>query len=194
MSQSRLVLASSSRYRRELLSRLGLPFRSEAPEVDETPLPGEAPAATAARLARLKASTLAAMYAGAVVIGSDQVAALGDLRLDKPGNRQRAIDQLLAASGRTVEFHTAVCILSEGGARETTEVVPTRVTFRPLGRTMVERYVDIEQPFDCAGSAKAEGLGIALIAAIEGTDPTALIGLPLIAVTGMLPTHGLAVL
>lgn len=194
MAHARLILASTSKYRKELLSRLRIPFDTDAPHVDETPLPGEAPADTAQRLALTKALTVAARHPDAVVIGSDQVAELDGLRLDKPGTVARAVDQLMAASGRTVEFLTAVRVISTTGPAETHAVVPTRVTFRRFDRAIAERYVAIEQPLDCAGSAKAEGLGIALIAAIDGPDPTALIGLPLIALTDLLAAHGLSVL
>lgn len=192
-STPRLILASTSRYRAELLTRLGLPFEALAPGVDETTLPGEQPQAAAARLARAKALAVAARHADAVVIGSDQVAVCDGMRLDKPGDRANAIRQLTAVSGRTVVFHTAVCVVGAGTAPAET-LVPTAVAFRHLSPDVIERYVDREQPFDCAGSAKAEGLGIALIARIDGTDPTALIGLPLIAVTDLLARHGMSVL
>ena len=191
MQSFQLVLASTSRYRRELLSRLALPFETEAPNVDESPLAGESPDDTAVRLARAKALVVARTHPGAVVIGSDQVAEFEGLRLDKPGTRVRAIAQLEAVSGRTVEFRTAVCVATDAGERTFEALVPTRVTFRPFDRARAERYVDIEQPFDCAGSAKAEGLGIALIAAIVGDDPTALIGLPLIATVSLLQKAGI---
>jgi len=191
MQSFQLVLASTSRYRRELLSRLALPFVTEAPNVDESPLPGESPDNTAVRLARAKALVVARAHPGAVVIGSDQVAEFEGLRLDKPGTRVRAIAQLEAVSGRTVEFRTAICVATDGGEQTFEALVPTRVTFRPFDRARAERYVDIEQPFDCAGSAKAEGLGIALIAAIVGDDPTALIGLPLIATVSLLQKAGI---
>jgi septum formation protein len=190
MQSLQLVLASTSRYRRELLSRLALPFATIAPDVDETPLPEEPPDATAVRLARAKAVTVARAHPAAIVIGSDQVAEFEGLRLDKPGTRARAIAQLEAVSGQTVEFRTAVCVATHGGERMFEALVPTRVTFRSFDRARAERYVDIEQPLDCAGSAKAEGLGIALIAAIVGDDPTALIGLPLIATVGLLQMAG----
>ena len=191
MQSALLLLASTSRYRKELFSRLALPFDTVAPNVDETPLAGESPDATATRLARMKALVVAREYPQAVVIGSDQVAEFDGLRLDKPGNRERAIAQLAAVSGRTVEFQTAVCVVADGGTRMADALVPTSVTFRPFDRARAERYVDIEQPFDCAGSAKAEGLGIALIAAIVGDDPTALIGLPLIATITLLQRLGI---
>lgn len=190
MQPFQLLLASTSRYRRELLSRLALPFVAVAPDIDETPLPGESPDATATRLARAKALVVARAHPSAIVIGSDQVAEFEGLRLDKPGTRDRAIVQLVAVSGRTVEFRTAVCVASQAGTRVSEALVPTRVAFREFDRATAERYVDIEQPLDCAGSAKAEGLGIALIASIVGDDPTALIGLPLIATVTLLREFG----
>jgi septum formation protein len=190
MQSFQLLLASTSRYRRELLSRLMLPFDAVAPDVDETPLPGESPEGTASRLARAKAQVVARLHPSAIVIGSDQVAEFDGLRLDKPGTRDRAIAQLEAVSGRAVEFRTAVCVAVAGGARISEALVPTRVTFRAFDRATAERYVDLEQPLDCAGSAKAEGLGIALIASIVGDDPTALIGLPLIATVTLLREFG----
>jgi septum formation protein len=192
-STPRLILASTSRYRRELLSRLGLPFQVIASGVDESTAPGEPPDAAAARLARAKALAVAAGNGDAVVIGSDQVAVCDGLRLDKPGDRPNAVRQLAAVSGRTVVFHTAVCVVGPSAAHAEA-VVPTAVQFRHLSPAVIERYVDREQPFDCAGSAKAESLGIALIARMDGADPTALIGLPLIALTDLLARHGLAVL
>jgi septum formation protein len=191
MQSFQLVLASTSRYRRELLSRLGLPFATISPDVDESPLPQESPDDTAARLAREKALVVARAHPTAIVIGSDQVAELDGKRLDKPGTRARAIAQLEAVSGRTVEFRTAVCVATQGGERRFEDLVPTRVTFRSFDRERAERYVDIEQPLDCAGSAKAEGLGITLIASIVGDDPTALIGLPLIATVSLLARLGI---
>lgn len=189
----RLILASTSRYRRDLLSRFGLPFEAIAPGVDEATAPHELPEAVAARLAKAKALAVAARNGGAIVIGSDQVAVCDGLRLDKPGNRPNAIRQLTAMSSRTVVFHTAVCVVGPS-APPAEAVVPTAVRFRHLTPEIIERYVDREQPFDCAGSAKAESLGIALIARMDGPDPTALIGLPLIALTDLLAGHGLKVL
>ncbi len=187
-----LVLASSSPYRRELLSRLGLPFSVDVPDVDETPLPLEAPAATAARLARAKALAVAARHPGATVIGSDQVADLDGQRLGKPGSRERAVDQLERASGREVVFHTAVCVVDPSGTEHLAQC-PTRVRFRILDQATIGRYVDAEQPFDCAGSARSESLGISLLEYIRGDDPTALVGLPLIALTGLLARAGIHV-
>ena len=188
---ARLILASSSAYRRELLSRLGLPFEAIAPQLDETPLPGEAPQDTALRLAREKAAAVAALHPGALVIGSDQVATLDGLQIGKPGDHARALAQLQLMRGRQVVFHTALC-LWDGRADEPAQVenVQVFVTFRDLPDEELDAYLRIEQPYDCAGSAKNEGLGIALLERIDSTDPTALTGLPLIALTGMLRRAG----
>jgi septum formation protein len=188
-----LVLASTSPYRRELLSRLQLKFEVMSPGVEENPLPGEAPAATALRLAEAKARAGAARYPGALVIGSDQVAELDGERLEKPGRHELAVRQLALASGRSAVFHTAVALLNATSGRLHTRVVPSRVTFRPLTPAQIEAYLQREQPYDCAGSAKSEGLGIALLRSIEGDDPTALIGLPLIALVDMLEQEGCSV-
>ena len=189
-----LVLASTSQYRRQLLERLRVPFLCAAPQTDETPAPGESPAETASRLARAKAHAVTAAHPDALIIGSDQVACLGAQRLDKPGTHAVAVAQLTALSGRTAEFHTAVCLLDARSAAATTELVTCRVTFRLLDAATIEAYLRREQPYDCAGSAKAEGLGIALIERIDTADPTSLIGLPLIALTGMLAEAGVPVL
>jgi septum formation protein len=187
----RLVLASTSPYRRALLERLGLAFDVAAPKCDETPLAGEAPQDTASRLAVLKARSL--HYPDALVIGSDQVASCEGTRMDKPGDHGTAARQLRTLSGRTAEFHTAVALLDAKTGNVQQSVVPCRVTFRTLDDRTIEEYLRRERPYDCAGSAKAEGLGIALIARIETEDPTSLIGLPLIALTGMLGRAGLPV-
>lgn len=189
----RLVLASSSSYRRALLDRLGLAFEVVAPGVDERPLPAERPAQTALRLSVVKAQSLRARFPDALIIGSDQVAALGNERLDKPGSHENAVRQLRRVSGRAVDFHTAVTLFDSATAQLQSKVVPCRVTFRSLDDERIERYLRREQPYDCAGSAKAEGLGIALIARMETDDPTSLVGLPLIALTGMLEAAGLPV-
>ena len=188
---ARLILASSSAYRRELLSRLGLPFEAIAPQLDETPLPGEAPQDTALRLAREKAAAVAALHPGALVIGSDQVATLDGLQIGKPGDHARALAQLQLMRGRQVVFHTALC-LWDGRADEPAQVenVQVFVTFRDLPDEELDAYLRIEQPYDCAGSAKNEGLGIALLERIDSSDPTALTGLPRIALTGMLRRAG----
>ncbi|MEL1264909.1 Maf family protein [Pseudoxanthomonas putridarboris] len=183
-----LLLASTSRYRRELLERLRLPFHIARPEVDEAALPGESVAALAARLARAKAGAIARQQPEAWVIGSDQAAELDGQPLGKPGQRDAAIAQLAAMSGREVHFHTAVCLARDEQALEALDT--TTVRFRTLTPEEIERYVDAEQPFDCAGSFKAEGLGIALFDAIESKDPTALVGLPLIALARMLREAG----
>lgn len=190
----RLILASTSVYRRDLLSRLRMPFDTCAPGVDEDALPGEAPAATAARLAGLKAAAVAGRFPDAIVIGSDQVAEAAGRRLEKPGTRAVAAEQLALVSGRSVDFHTGLCVACLRSGRQTRDVVTTRVTFRRLSNEQIARYLDLEEPYDCAGSAKSEGLGIALIERIEGPDPTALIGLPLIRLTDMLTEHEVRVL
>ncbi len=187
-----LILASTSRYRRELLARLGLPFAVEAPGVDETALPGETPAALALRLAALKAQAVARRHPEALVVGSDQAATLdGNAAIGKPGGHARAREQLRAASGRTMVFHTALCVTRLADGFDARAGIETRVRFRRLGDAEIERYLEREQPWDCAGAAKAEGLGITLLEAIEGDDPTALIGLPLIALSRMLDAAGL---
>jgi septum formation protein len=195
MDQPRqLVLASTSKYRKALLERLGLAFAVASPGVDEQALPGEAPADTALRLSVLKAQALKARFADALIIGSDQVAALGAERLEKPGSHDNAVRQLRRLSGKAADFHTAVSILDSRDGSLESRVVPCRVTFRKLDDARIEAYLRREQPYDCAGSAKAEGLGIALIARIDTEDPTSLIGLPLIALSGMLERAGLPVL
>jgi septum formation protein len=184
-----LVLASGSRYRAELLARLGLPFERWAPDVDEAARPGESCAGTARRLARAKAEAALARFPGAWIIGSDQVADLAGQPLGKPGHREGARDQLRSMRGRTVIFHTALCLLlADGRAREM--LVPTEVVFRDLGDDEIERYLDREPAFDCAGSAKSEGLGITLLERLTGDDPTALVGLPLVALSAMLREAG----
>lgn len=185
---SALILASTSRYRAELLSRLRVPFSCAAPEVDETPLPGEPPSALAVRLARAKAAAVAARHPGAWAIGSDQVAELEGAPLGKPGTREAACAQLAAMSGREVLFHTAVCM--SNGERHLQATDLTRVLFRTLHADEIERYVDTELPLDCAGSFKCEGLGITLFEAIDSKDPTALVGLPLISLCRLLREAG----
>lgn len=186
-----LVLASTSAYRRMLLERLQLPFSTDRPETDETPLPGEHPTATAERLAAEKARAVAARWPDALIIGSDQVACLGDEIFGKPGTEERAIAQLQRMRGQTVTFHTALAVLNTRSGRLQVEGVPTQARFRPLSDDEIRRYVAKERPLDCAGSAKSEGLGIALLEAMPGDDPTALIGLPLIALARMLRAEGL---
>lgn len=188
---SPLILASTSRYRAELLGRLKLPFDQAAPHTDETPQPGEPPAALAARLALAKAGDVAARHPGRWVLGSDQVCACGERLLGKPGTRQRAIEQLGLLSGGSAQFLTAVALVGDGVAHTALDV--TTVRFRRLSAAEIERYVDAEPALDCAGSFKCEGLGISLCEAIESRDPTALVGLPLIAVRELLARSGLAV-
>lgn len=184
-----LVLASTSRYRRELLARLGLPFDVDRPEVDEHPLPGESPVALAVRLAEAKALAVAARHPQAWVLGSDQVADRDGRPLGKPGDRDTALAQLLAASGQAVRFHTAFCLAGPDG-RRLAGLDLTEVRFRELSRDEILRYLEAEQPYDCAGSFKCEGLGIVLFEAIQSRDPTALVGLPLIAVAAALREAG----
>lgn len=186
-----LVLGSTSRYRRELLERLGLPFEVLAPEVDETPQAGEAPAALAQRLALAKAQAVARLRPQAVVIGSDQVADLEGLPLGKPGDHARAVAQLQRMRGRTVVFQTALAVVCQDSGWSFTDLAAVRVKFRPLDDAEIERYLRAEQPYDCAGSAKSEGLGIALLESIDSDDPTALVGLPLIRTARALRAAGL---
>lgn len=193
MSHPPLILASTSIYRRELLSRLRLPFDVVSPQVDETPVPGETPAATAQRLAQAKARAGAALRPGCLVIGSDQTAAVGELRLDKPGTHERALAQLTRASGQQALFHTAVAVAAPDGSVRS-RCVDTTVWFRELSPARIERYLRAEQPYDCAGSAKVEALGITLLREVRSEDPTALVGLPLIALTELLGSFGVDVL
>ena len=187
----RLVLASTSAYRRMLLERLCIPFETARPEVDETPLPGEAPDATANRLALEKALAVAERLDDALVIGSDQVAHIGSEVFGKPGTVERAHEQLRRMSGQTVVFHTALAVVNTHTGARLVDSVPTEVRFRTLTEDEIVRYVDKEMPLDCAGSAKSEGLGITLLDALSGDDPTALVGLPLIALSRMLREQGL---
>lgn len=185
-----LILASTSRYRRELLGRLGLAFEAVAPGVDETAQPGESPRSLAQRLAREKAAAVAARFPDAVVIGSDQAADLDGLALGKPGTAARAFEHLRACSGREVVFHTAVCVAAPGRQIEFAD--RTVVRFRELADAEIDRYLERERPFDCAGSFKSEGLGAALFEGIRNDDPSALIGLPLIALARALRELGFA--
>ena len=189
--QRPLVLGSTSRYRHELLSRLNLPFAVVAPEADETPLAGETPRALALRLALAKAHAVASQHPQAVVIGSDQVADLGGQPLGKPGTHERAVAQLRQMRGQTMIFQTAVAVVCAATGFEQVDLAPVEVHFRNLSDEEIERYLRAEQPYDCAGSAKSEGLGIALLDAIHSDDPTALIGLPLIRTSRMLRAAGL---
>jgi len=190
----RVVLGSTSPYRRELLSRLRLSFEVAAPAVDETPLPREAPREIALRLALAKARAVAAQHPGAVVIGSDQVADLAGEPLGKPGTHANAVLQLRRMSGQMVVFHTAVAVVCAEAGFERLELAPVKVQFRTLTDDEIERYLRAEQPYDCAGSARSEGLGVALLDAIDSDDPTALVGLPLIRTCRMLRAAGVKVL
>ncbi len=200
MSERPLILASSSVYRRSLLERLRLPFMCIAPDIDETPHAGEPPAATASRLALAKAQAVATANPQALIIGSDQVAELNgppgalSMALGKPGNHENALRQLQVVRGKRVVFHTAVCLLDAASGRHHLEMVPTVALFRDLSDAQIERYLRLEQPYDCAGSAKIESLGVALLHKIESDDPTALIGLPLMMLVGMLKREGVEVI
>jgi septum formation protein len=186
-----LILASTSAYRRDLLERLRLPFAVRAPEINETTLPGEAPAQTARRLALLKANRVAQSEPGAIVIGSDQVADLAGTALGKPGTHENAVAQLRAMRGQIVKFHTAVSVVSLRSETAAVEIVTVDVKFRSLSDAHIENYLRQERPYDCAGSAKCEGLGISLLEYVHSDDPTALIGLPLIRTSAMLRQAGL---
>jgi len=189
-----LILGSTSRYRRELLSRLRLPFTVAAPDVDETPQVGETPEALARRLALAKAYAVANQHPEAVVIGSDQVADLQGEPLGKPGNHARAVQQLQRMRGHTVVFQTAVAVVCLASRFEQVDLAPVRVRFRDLSDAEIDAYLRAEEPYDCAGSAKSEGLGIALLETIDNDDPTALIGLPLIRTCRMLRAAGIDLL
>lgn len=189
-----LVLGSTSRYRQELLSRLRVPFKTVSPGVDETPLPGEVPQALALRLALAKAREVAQRFPEAVVIGSDQVADLDGIALGKPGTHERAVAQLRCMQGQTVIFQTAVAVVCLASGFEQVNLAPVRVVFRRLTDAEIERYLLAEQPYDCAGSAKSEGLGIALLERIDNDDPSALVGLPLIRTCQMLRAAGVQIL
>jgi septum formation protein len=188
-----VILGSTSVYRKELLTRLGIAFTTAKPEVDETPWPDESPFALAQRLALAKAKAVAAQRPDAVVIGSDQVADLNGQPLGKPGSHDRAVAQLRAMSGQTIQFHTALSVVCLASGFERSDVATVRVVFRTLKDDEIERYLRAEQPYDCAGSAKSEGLGIALLSKIDSDDPTALIGLPLIRTCELLRAAGVQV-
>jgi septum formation protein len=190
----KLVLASTSRYRRELLSRLHVPFDVVAPDVDETPLPGESPSQTALRLSVLKAQAVAKQFPDALIIGSDQVLMLDAKQLGKPGNYDNAFAQLKKMQGKAMVFHTALTLLNSRTGHVQTRDVPTVVHIRKLSDVQIEAYLKKEEPYDCAGSAKSESLGIALMERMDSPDPTALIGLPLMALTEMLMNEGVDVL
>ena len=189
----KIVLASTSRYRRELLARLGLPFEVASPGVDESAFPGEAPDRLAARLALAKAQAIAASTPAALVIGSDQVAWCEGETLGKPGTHENAVVQLRHLSGKTAMFFTAVSVVNSDTGLAASRIVPYEVGFRLLDDALIERYLRQEQPYDCAGSAKSEGLGIALLSRMRGDDPNALVGLPLIALVDLLREHGITV-
>ena len=194
IAQRALILGSTSRYRRELLQRLRVPFDVVSPEVDETPLPDETPLALATRLAKAKAKAVAALHPNAVVIGSDQVADLNGEPLGKPGTHERAVLQLQRMRGQTVVFQTAVSVVCQASGFEQTELAQIKVRFRDLSDAEIEAYLRAEEPYDCAGSAKSEGLGIALLDAIDNDDPTALIGLPMIRTARLLRAAGINLL
>ena len=194
IAQRALILGSTSRYRRELLERLRVPFDVVSPDVDETPLSGEAPHALATRLALAKAKAVAALHPSAVVIGSDQVADLNGEPLGKPGTHERAVVQLQRMRGQTVVFQTAVYVVCMDSQFEQTELAQIKVRFRDLSDAEIEAYLRAEEPYDCAGSAKSEGLGIALLDAIDNDDPTALIGLPMIRTARLLRAAGIDLL
>jgi septum formation protein len=186
-----LVLASTSPYRRELLDRLRIPFAVIAPETDESPLPGEHPASTAERLSLAKARAVADRFPDSLIIGSDQVAYQGEARFGKPGSRDKAVLQLRSMSGKTVIFHTGLCLLNTATGRSHVRGVPTEVRFRELSDAEIHRYLDKEDALNCAGSARSEGLGISLLEHLRGDDPNALVGLPLIALCDMLRAEGI---
>jgi len=187
-----LLLASSSPFRRQLLDKLGLDFIHQSPDIDESRLAGESPVALVMRLAREKAGALAGSHPDTLIIGSDQVAVIGDRVLGKPGTREKAIEQLSAASGQRVTFLTGLCLLNTATGRTQVACDPFHVQFRTLRPAQIERYVDAEQPLNCAGSFKSEGLGIVLFKAMEGRDPNTLVGLPLILLTEFLAAEGIS--
>lgn len=191
---NRVVLASSSPYRRELLAKLGISFETASPNIDETPLEGESPAHISLRLAEEKARALQKLYPAHLIIGSDQVASLDGVIFEKPCTRERAIQQLRTASGKAVEFLTGVCVLDSAIGKAITDMDKTIVHYRPLNNREIELYVDKERPFDCAGALKSEGLGIALVERLETGDPNALIGLPLIRLVGLFEKFDLNIL
>jgi septum formation protein len=193
-SRRTVVLGSSSRYRRELLERLRIPFNVVAPNVDETPMAGESPRDLALRLALTKARAVAALYPEAVVIGSDQVADLSGQPLGKPGEHERAVQQLRLMRGQTVIFQTALAVVCQSTGFEAVDLAEVRVVFRHLSDADIEAYLQAEKPYDCAGSAKSEGLGIVLLESIDNDDPTALVGLPLIRTARLLRQAGVQLL
>ncbi|WP_341328824.1 nucleoside triphosphate pyrophosphatase [Methylotuvimicrobium sp. KM2] len=194
MEFKHLVLASSSEYRQILLRKLHLEFICDSPELDETPLPDESPRQTALRLSQAKASELIGKFPGSLIIGSDQVPVLKDCRLSKPGNRKATIEQLLAASDQCMTFYTGVAVANSLTGEVISDIDVCHVYFKKLTNNTIERYVDLEKPFNCAGGFKSEGLGIVLLKKIEGDDPNALIGLPLIKLIGLLEKFGAKVI
>jgi len=190
----KIILASTSIYRRELLQRLQIPFETADPRIDESRLPGETPQQSALRLAEAKARAVTQLYANALIIGSDQVAVLDDVQLGKPMTHANAVQQLQRVRGRTVYFYTALCLLNNTTDQTQIQLVPYQVKFKNFNDQQIENYLHKEQPYHCAGSAKSEGLGIALIEYMHGDDPNALIGLPLIALVGMLAKEGVSIL
>ena len=193
MTTPRLILASSSPYRRQLLEKLRLPFETFSPDIDETALPYETPEAMVTRLAELKARAAGNQHSDALIIGSDQVAVLNGNIIGKPGNHETATRQLKAASGKRIVFYTGLCLLNSATGRTQIETIPYTVVFRPLSEQQIENYLRKEQPYNCAGSFKSEGLGIVLFERFEGEDPNILIGLPLIRLVEMLNQEGTAV-
>lgn len=189
--QTPLILASTSRYRKALLEKLGLPFQCASPEVDETPRPGETADTLVRRLAHAKASAIARQHDQGLIIGSDQVCVCDGRILGKPGTVENAVAQLMLAQGRSVTFHTGLCVVNAANGHAEQLVEPFTVHFRSLGEAAIRRYVEAERPLDCAGSFKCEGMGIVLFKALEGRDPNALVGLPLIGLIDLLALHGL---
>ncbi len=188
-----LILGSTSPFRKELLNKLGLNFTTDAPDIDESMHIDELPEGFVQRLAQEKAQAVAERHPDALIIGSDQVACIDNSILGKPGNRERAIEQLTRASGKRVSFYTGLCLLNSGSGKSQVVCEPFHVYFRELSQTQIERYLDAEQPYNCAGSFKSEGLGISLFERLEGDDPNALIGLPLIRLIAMLEHEGVSV-
>ena len=194
MQPPNLILASSSPFRRELLERLQLPFTVVSPDIDETAFPNEQPEQTSLRLAEAKARKVAQSHPNSLIIGCDQVATLDGLQIGKPGNHQNAVKQLVLMRGRSVVFHSALCLYNATTNHMQAEVVPFIVQFRKISDAQIESYLLKEQPYQCAGSAKSEGLGIAIIASMQGDDPNALIGLPMIRLIAMLENEGIEVI
>lgn len=194
MTNPTLILASSSRYRREVLEKLHLPFECTSPDIDETPLANESPEQTSLRLAESKARKVAESHPNALVIGCDQVATVDGLQIGKPGNHENAVRQLTMLSGKEVVFHSAICLLDSASQHMQSTIVPYHVKFKALTPLQIETYLRLEQPYDCAGSAKSEGMGIALLDYMRGDDPNALIGLPVIALVNMLQQVGIDIL